>query len=592
MDIATIYFVLVPIIISLILFCLPEKIKTVSRSLFVAITVFNFIAVCAIFGKIIFSSVPWDAFGFEYSISIKIYEEILLLIIASFALLSSIFAVGDLKDNPKAKLFNASMILALAFANGAIITNNLIFMLVFIEALAIPFVMMILASANDNKKLAVKAFAITAVADLFLMLGIGIAFALSDSMSIFDISLKLSSGLEVAAFVCFVIGAAGKLGVMPFHSWMPEAAEKTSVPFLAFMTTAVEKVLGVYILLVAMNMFNVKPGAPATLVLIAVVIIGALLAALLSNNQKSFKKMLMYTSISQGSFIMAAILTAFPVAMAGAVLHLIAHTVYKSALFYASSITDKVKSSYLSIKQNLHIFVAFALAVASFIGIPFFAAFYSKEFIYEGAYAGGEYILLVGFILITFFCSSAVLNWFGKIFLNSQKESFVKDESNLFITLPLIISGFLSLFLGIFNNMSLQVVKSFLPIAHASHTNIILLFISLAMLLLALLNFIIGFFSKAQNGLGFVKNILSFLKINKLDESVAADPYSVALKVYGTFAAASFDFDKAVNKVYDVVITQSVVKSSDFIKKIHNGDLSRYILWALLGIAALVLLFI
>ena len=260
MDISTIYFILVPIIVSLVLFFLPEKTKRVNQFIFAAVTAFNLVAVCAIFGKIIFSTFNWASFDFIYSIDIKTDKELLLLIIAVFAFLSSIFAIGNLKDNPKEKLFNAAMILALGFANGAIISSNLIFMLAFIEALAIPFVIMILASPNDNKKLALKSFAITAVADLFLMFGIGIVYFISKSMNIFDISINMSSGLANVAFVCFAVGAAGKLGVMPFHSWMPEAAEKTPVPFLVFMATAVEKVLGVYILLVAVTIFNIKPG--------------------------------------------------------------------------------------------------------------------------------------------------------------------------------------------------------------------------------------------------------------------------------------------------------------------------------------------
>jgi len=590
MDISTIYFILVPIIVSLVLFFLPEKTKRVNQFIFAAVTAFNLVAVCAIFGKIIFSTFNWASFDFIYSIDIKTDKELLLLIIAVFAFLSSIFAIGNLKDNPKEKLFNAAMILALGFANGAIISSNLIFMLAFIEALAIPFVIMILASPNDNKKLALKSFAITAVADLFLMFGIGIVYFISKSMNIFDISINMSSGLANVAFVCFAVGAAGKLGVMPFHSWMPEAAEKTPVPFLVFMATAVEKVLGVYILLVAVTIFNIKPGLQISSILIAVVAFGAVLAALLANSQKSFKKMLIYTSVSQGSLMMAAILTAFPVAVAGAILHLIAHTVYKSSLFYASAITDNIKSSYLSIKQNIYVFLPFVFAVASFIGVPFFAAFYSKELIYSGAFTNGEYIWLAAFILITFFCSSAVLNWFGKIFLGNGGET-QKEESGAFIMLPLIVAGFLALLLGLFNNIPLNIINVFLPFEQEHH-GILLLVISLAMLLIVLLNFAQGLRSKSKDGLGFISNILSFLWINKLNESSSADPFNVAIKVYGAFAAASFDFDKTINKAYDVVIVQAAVKSSDLIKKVHNGDLSRYILWTLVGIAALILLFI
>lgn len=587
MSMLVLFLIIIPVLCSAALFFAPEKYRKIKEIFFVTAVVFNLWAVCFYFAKDIFTYSAWAAFDFSFSIIMTRFVELLLIIVAVFALLTAIFTISNMKDNPKSSLFNAGMLLAISFVNGAIVTDSLIFLLIFIEALAIPFVMMILSSANDNKKLAIKAFTITAVADLFLMMGIAFIYALTKTMNISEVSLSLSGLLPITAFVCVMIGAAGKLGVMPFHSWMPEASEKTPVPFMVFMATAAEKVLGVYIIFIALKMFGIETGNCVTYVLMGLVAISAVLSALLSNSQKSFKKMLVYTSISQGSFMMIAMLTAFPVAVAGAVLHLLAHTIYKSCLFFGAGIIEDSKVETVSYKKNPYIFMCFIFAIASFIGVPLFAAFYSKEMIYEGALHAGV-IWLAVMMLVTFFCSSAVLNWFGKIFFNRDDKFF---EYPIMSMIPVVTSAVLCLFLGIFNNIPLIIIQSEYPFTAGEHTNLTLLIISLSALLLVLINFIVGY-KKYKNGLGFVKPVIKAFKIDKLDENENADPYNIAMNAYNYFAEASFGFDKALNWIYDVAIVKSVLFCSDMIRKVHNGDLSRYLIWVLCGLAVIILFFV
>ncbi|MCK7471575.1 MAG: hypothetical protein MZU95_12985 [Desulfomicrobium escambiense] len=45
-----------------------------------------------------------------------------------------------------------------------------------------------------------------------------------------------------------MIGAIGKAGAMPFHTWIPDAAVDAPVTFMAFLPAAFEKLLGIYLL--------------------------------------------------------------------------------------------------------------------------------------------------------------------------------------------------------------------------------------------------------------------------------------------------------------------------------------------------------
>ncbi|MCL2143902.1 MAG: hypothetical protein FWH43_00180 [Endomicrobia bacterium] len=587
MSILTLFLIIIPAICSIAVFCVPEKYKKFKEVFFIVAVLFNLWAACYYFAKDIFTYSAWAAFNFSFSVIMTTFIEFLLVIVAFFALLASIFTISNMKDNPKASLFKAGMLFALACVNGALITDSLIFLLIFAEALAIPFVMMILSSANDNKKLAIKAFTITAVADLFLMMGIGLVYALSKTMNISEVSLTVEGLLPVTAFVFIAVGAAGKLGVMPFHSWMPEASEKTSVPFMVFMATAAEKVLGIYILFIALKMFGVEGGNCVTYTLMGIAAASALLSALLSNTQKSFKKTLVYTSVSQGSFMMIAALIALPAALAGAVLHLLAHTIYKSTLFFGAGIIDDSKVESVSCKKNPYIFMCFVLSIASFIGVPMFAAFYSKELIYEGALHAGI-VWYVIMILVTFFCSSAVLNWLGEIFFKNDDKFFEYPVTSM---IPAVTAALLCLLFGIFKNIPLAVIGSEFVLPAEENINLLLMIVSVSALVAVLINFVVGF-KKYNNGLGFVKPIISGLKINKLDENESADPYNMVLSVYNRFAEASFSFDKVLNWVYDIAFVKSVLFCSQMLKKAHNGNMSMYIIWVLCGIAVIVLFFV
>lgn len=584
MNMLLFFLIIIPILCAIILAFMPEKYKSFKDVFFIIAIVFNMFAVCFYFGKSIFSYLPWAAFDFSFSIVMTRFSEFLLVIIAFFALLTAIFSISNMKDNPRSSISNLSILLAIAFVNGAIMTDSLIFMLLFVEALAIPFILMILSSKENTKKLAVKAFTITAFADLFFMMGIGLVFALTKTMNISEISLKLANPLEITAFIFIIIGAAGKLGIMPFHSWMPEASEKAPVPFMVFIATAAEKILGVYIVLIALKMFNITEFTSIGGIIMTFAAISAVLAALLANSQSSFKKMLVYTSISQGSFMLIALISAHPIAIAGAILHLFAHTTYKSSLFFGAGIMDNAKTEIISYKNNPYLFLSFILAIASFIGVPLFAAFYSKELVYEGVLHSGMiwYIIM---LLVTFFCSTAVLNWLGKIFFGNKAE-FVKYP--VLSMIPAITTALLCLFFGIFRNIPLTIIKEYIPFE--IHSDIVLIIVSAAMLFIVLINFIIGY-SKYKNGLGFVKKLISALGINKINDNEDADPYNIVINIYKNFGKASFEFDRGLNRIYDSFIVNTTLKCSSALKRLHSGSMSLYIVWVLLGIALIIIFF-
>ncbi len=97
------------------------------------------------------------------------------------------------------------------------------------------------------------------------MFGIILICAFSGTFLVSQINIDINRSGAVLAFVLMFIGAAAKAGAMPFHSWIPDAADKAPVPFMVFMVTVVEKILAVYILIrIVKDFFVIEIGSPFT----------------------------------------------------------------------------------------------------------------------------------------------------------------------------------------------------------------------------------------------------------------------------------------------------------------------------------------
>ncbi|WP_031435516.1 proton-conducting transporter transmembrane domain-containing protein [Methylomarinum vadi] len=137
-----------------------------------------------------------------------------------------------------------------------------------------------------------------------------------------------------------VLGAALKSAQFPFHSWLPEVME-TPTPVSALMHAGIINAGGFLIV----RMSHVMVLTPAALNLLAVIgAVTALFGALAMLTQTNIKKSLAFSTIGQMGFMM---LQCGLGAFSSAILHIVAHGLYKAHAFLSSgSIVDIAKSSW------------------------------------------------------------------------------------------------------------------------------------------------------------------------------------------------------------------------------------------------------
>jgi NADH-quinone oxidoreductase subunit N len=195
-------------------------------------------------------------------------------------------------------------------------SRDLISIFVALELLSIPAYMMAAWNKRNPKsnEAGVKYYLLGVFASAIMLYGMSLLFGATNSTLLTDIGAALTdgdlNGLEVVGIVFIICGFAFKISAVPFHSWAPDTYEGAPTPVTAFLSVA-SKAAG-FVALVTI-IYLAFPNAsdvyqPFIWVLAALTMtVGNVLAL----RQTNIVRMLAYSSVSQGGFIL------MPLAFAG-----------------------------------------------------------------------------------------------------------------------------------------------------------------------------------------------------------------------------------------------------------------------------------
>ena len=138
------------------------------------------------------------------------------------------------------------------------------------------------------------------------------------------------------AFVFLFVGIGTKVGLVPMHPWLPDAHSRTPSPISAALSGVLLNV-ALYALLRAKGLVDLSLGQDrwTSGFFWAFGLVSILFAAFVLLHQQNYKRMLAYHSVEHMGLISFG-LGMGPVGAAGAVMHMIGHTLAKSALFFSA----------------------------------------------------------------------------------------------------------------------------------------------------------------------------------------------------------------------------------------------------------------
>ncbi|HIE06204.1 MAG TPA: hypothetical protein EYP58_05330 [bacterium (Candidatus Stahlbacteria)] len=516
------------------------------------------------------------------------------------------------------------------FSIGAALAANLVFLLFFWGSLLVVVYGLLLLGENDTSQSAQKALFILGFSDFAMLLGIALLiFSIRNYNLVAYPRIPLERPEVIASFLLISVGAIGKAGAIPLHTWIPAVAKNTPASTMALIPASLDKILGIYLLVrISVYLFDLNSSMPMRNILMIIGSITVVAAVMMALIQKEAQRLLSFHAVSQVGYMVLGIGTGIPIGIAGGLFHMINNVIYKSALFlsigsvkHRTGTTDLEKLGGMSVNMPITFF-SFFIAAMAISGIPPLNGFFSKWMIYQGVIKiGGEGNLLWPiYLTAATFGSVLTLASFMKlthsVFLGSRPKDIenVKEVPPDTLFSPLVMS-IICLIFGIFAiaiplkhlifpslQLNIEATGSWRP---DLATVLIIIGIGIGLLI-----YLLGTALKPKESKIFVggedlileegripgthfytslKDIYLLNKLYRFGSEGAFDIYNHLigiLKGIGVVSGKVVDF--LIQKVYE--ITASLADIAGVISSnAHTGILPNYLGWILLGFIVLML---
>ena len=467
--------VFLPLIIGFIILLLPNKFSSLFRGLTLIISIAVFIL-----GIMIFQSggpdVSWTIlqvgkFELVLMLTATLLGKFMLLFATGFGLLITLYSLKSrttADERRNANIYYGAILLAIGGSAGILLSNHLLILLIFWEIVTVSLYLLVSTGKENSNFAATKSFAMIGASDAAFMLGIMLIWAISGTFVISDIHLATTSTLPVIAFLLLLLAAITKAGALPLHTWVPTSGEYAPASVMALLPAAIDKLLGIYLLLIIVKEIFVIQTAAALNLLLA--IIGAatiIIAVMIAMVQHNLKKLLSYHAVSQVGYMILGIATGTPVGIAGGIFHMVNNAIYKSCLFLCGgAVEQQTGTADLEELGGLGkmmpwTFATCLIAALSISGIPPFNGFVSKWMIYQGVIdmgketAGTTAGLWPLWLVAAMFGSALTLASFVKLihsmFLSRSPSGLKKvREVSALQVIPMVVLAGLCVVFGIF----------------------------------------------------------------------------------------------------------------------------------------------
>jgi formate hydrogenlyase subunit 3/multisubunit Na+/H+ antiporter MnhD subunit len=604
--------ILVPFLLALISFLLPARIKWLRETVAVlGAAAIVYIAVTFFGRPETFYTLPWLGHGIDFELRLYQFSQFILLALSGFVFLITLYSTVKMAGNPRIREYYGYLFLTAAMAAGAVLANNFVPLVFFWEGLLITLYALITIGGKNSHRTAVKSFIIGGFCDFCMILGIAILWSQTGTLRMSDISV-VPQGLTALSFYLMMIGAIGKAGSMPFHTWIPDAAVDAPVSVMAFIPASLEKLLGIYLLArICLDFFKLEVNSQFSLVLMTLGALTIVLAVFMALIQKDLKKLLSYHAVSQVGYMMLGIGTAIPIGIAGGIFHMINHAMYKSGLFLAAgSVEQQTGTTELKKLGGLYrvmplTTLGFVVCAAAISGIWPLNGFVSKEMVFHGSYETGYTIFTIAAWLGAILTFASFLKAGHSVFFGPRSLEVAEvRESKSPIYIPILALAGLCVLFGVYNQLPLKLFIQ--PIlnghlapgetadftAHALALFNPIALISMGCLLLALALHIFGF-KRGGN-----KAYLASEPIHRLPvlhtlydwaEARVFDLYEQGIKFLQALSRFLFKFvDRPIDFFYEKIVVAVGRACTGVLKAAHNGFYANYLAWSIGGLVLIV----
>ena len=353
---------------------------------------------------------PWSPLpGVALTFRLDGLSLLMALIISGVGALILVYAGGYMQGAASAGRLYALLLAFMASMLGLVLSDNLIALFVFWELTSVTSFLLIGWHFHEERSraAALQALIVTAGGGLALLAGFVLIGLVGGSWEISALTAQAStlqgSELYLPILLLLWLGAASKSAQFPFHFWLP-GAMAAPTPVSAYLHSATMVKAGVYLLA------RLSPALAGTnewsLIFMVTGLVTLLLGGYLSLKQDDMKRMLAYSTVSSLGLLVTLLGLGTKLAIEAATLYLLAHALYKGALFMVAGAIDHATGT-RDLRRLRGLAgamptsaLAATLAALSMAGLPFLVGFAAKEIIYEASLLSGAGAWLLTLLLL------------------------------------------------------------------------------------------------------------------------------------------------------------------------------------------------
>ena len=319
---------------------------------------------------------------------------------------------------------------------------------------------------------AMKYFVLGAMASGFLLYGMSMLYGATGSLDIGQVFKAINSGeikhqVLVFGLVFVVSGLAFKLGVVPFHMWVPDVYQGAPTAITTMIGGAPK--LAAFAIVIRLLVDGLLPLAIDWQQMLAVLAIASLLVGNLAGlQQTNLKRMLAYSTISQMGFVLLGLMSGV---VDGKVDPATVENAYSSAMFYVvtyvlttlaafgviqllarEGFESEEVADFAGLNQRSPLYAGvMAICLFSMAGIPPLVGFYAKLSVLQALVASGHslYIALAVFAVVMSLIGAFYYLRVVKVMYFDEPITATSVSASLDVRVVLTLNGALVLGLGI-----------------------------------------------------------------------------------------------------------------------------------------------
>jgi NADH-quinone oxidoreductase subunit N len=366
---------------------------------------------------------------------------------------------------------------------------NLIVIFIALELMSLAVYVLVGFRRNDRRsnEAGVKYYILGSAASAVLLYGAALLYGATLSIDIREIAQRVAQSgqlfnpMLLIGLLCVLVGFLFKIASVPFHMWMPDVYEGAPTPVTGFMTTGLKAAAFITLVRILASLTSVPVlSTNVAMSFHHILWASALLTMFIGNvvalQQTNLKRMLAYSSIAHTGYLLVGLVAGptNPEAYTAVLFYILVYAIMNLGAFAVLSVLSQPGDSGLELNDlsglsHKHPMLALSLAVFMFsmAGLPPFAGFTSKYYLFYSAIGSGEIWLVVLAVL----CSAIAAYYYLRVLVFMYMREPVSQAASVAVptskgaTIALAVTLLLVLQLGLMPKSTLQLVGGLLKSA-------------------------------------------------------------------------------------------------------------------------------